>query len=68
MNTIQIILYGIACLLVGIFLGIKIGKVLLAKKLYPKLKELNAYVDQLMKISDKLQAEIDNKLNGEEDV
>ena len=68
MNTIQIILYGIACLLVGLFLGTKIGKFLLAKKLYPKLTELNVYVDQLMKISDKLQAEIDKKVNGEEDV
>ena len=44
MEIWQIVIYGLVCAAVGLVLGIKIGQIILANKLLPKIKELQSKI------------------------
>lgn len=54
MEIWQIVIYGLVCAAVGLVLGIKIGQIILANKLLPKITELQQYIEQLQKYLKKL--------------
>ena len=54
MEIWQIVIYGLVCAAVGLVLGIKIGQIILANKLLPKITELQQYIEQLQKYLNKL--------------
>ena len=69
MEIWQIIIYGIVCIIVGLVLGIKVGQVLLANKLLPKIKELQSYIEELqrnLELVDNYFNKMKEESNGEE--
>ena len=69
MEIWQIIIYGIVCIIVGLILGIKVGQVLLANKLLPKIKELQSYIEELqrnLELVDNYFNKVKEESNGEE--
>lgn len=69
MELWQIIIYGIVCIIVGLVLGIKVGQVLLANKLLPKIKELQSYIEELqrnLELVDNYFNKMKEERNGEE--
>lgn len=69
MEIWQIIIYGIVCIIVGLILGIKVGQVLLANKLLPKIKELQSYIEELqrnLELVDNYFNKVKEENNGEE--
>lgn len=69
MEIWQIVIYGLVCAAVGLVLGIKIGQIILANKLLPKIKELQSYIEELqrnLKLVDNYFNKVKEESNGEE--
>ena len=69
MEIWQIVIYGLVCAAVGLVLGIKIGQIILANKLLPKIKELQSYIEELqrnLKLVDNYFNKVKEENNGEE--
>jgi uncharacterized membrane-anchored protein YhcB (DUF1043 family) len=69
MEIWQIVIYGLVCAAVGLVLGIKIGQIILANKLLPKIKELQTYIEELqrnLKLVDNYFNKVKEESNGEE--